>query len=174
MLGRFLYLEFLFPILDYLKTLELREGTYDLGIPVYVTLILYFNLAPITADQKSIIGSAIALLAILIGFSITSITVLSTSSGEAIKLLKEKKSKRMISKKPISLFQLLHIGFTYALIIEILTLASILTFSVLLRCNVSSPLCSGLYFFNIFLLIHIILINLRNTTNFYFVLFKSE
>lgn len=117
--------------------------------------------------------TAVTLLGILIGFSVTVITILNSSDADNIKKIKETPTDYFIGTQNLFLFHLLLINLSYAVGIEIISLVCNLCLPwILEKASLESLkilLCIDLVF-----LIHVILLNLRNTTDFYFILFKSK
>jgi len=173
-MGKYIYLEFLIPIKDYLTTLKIREAIFDWLIPLIITLLAYIFIlrgSQYTESLKQLNGYIISLLGILIGFSITSVTLLVTSSSKNIEELQETvASQRKIAGQKINLYQLILINFTFVLMVEVFTLAINLIYALI---DAASSKATNFWVFfcvaNIFLLSNIILLSIRNTTNIYFV-----
>lgn len=168
-MSKFLYLEFMQPIKDYFITLKKNEFVFEWIIPLILALTFYFFFTSNLDKYLESTPIMINVLAILVGFSIATITILSTTESKNIKGLKKVLSERKLGGKHLNLYQLLLITFSYILIIEI----SLLVFNLLL--NFFSITNNYLIFFciNIFFIIHILFLNLRNITNIYFVFFRQ-
>ena len=174
-LSIFLYSEFIFPIKDYFKTITPNEKVFDLLIPIILSVLGYIYIFPkITGESiYNFSGYLINSLAILIGFTITCLTVLITSNNNNVALMKSQYTRRKIYNKHITLFQLILLSFSYALIMEILTL--LYNFIFLIIYSSLDLYCKKIIFgINIFLVLHIIALNIRNTTNLYLIHFKNE
>lgn len=174
MKGKYLYLEFLIPVKDYFATLKLREAIFDFLIPVMASEILYLYLlkdSPYNDSIKDFNGHILSFLSVFIGFSIAAVTLFITSNNKNIERLQEDYSDgRKIGGRKITLYQLVLIIFTYALVIEVLALIFNLTYFLTSSINSSiKSLWSLFYAIDIFLLMHILSLNLRNITNLYFV-----
>jgi hypothetical protein len=179
-----MYNEFIYPIFDYFRTIKRRELLYEIVSPIIITTILFllFGQRLTIYIISNFNGYVVNLLAILIGFSITCITILVGSDNCVIKEMKEKQIDRRIGKEHISLFRLILVTFSYSIIIEIITL----TFVLILILFFSSPSSANLkqtipstenFIFamvTFFLMVHIILLNLRNISNFYLVFWKKH
>jgi len=175
MLGKFIYIEFHIPIRDYLSILTWKEAFFDLIIPLIVAIVSYcfiFNCANID-KLATFTGLVINFLAILIGFSITSLTILSSESGNSFETLKKYDSKRNIGNKPITGYQLILITFICVILVEFITLAYNLTYYLLWVNGFLTSYVRIIIAINIFLMLHIIMLNIRNITNFFFIFWKS-
>lgn len=168
-----LYVEFLHPIFHYSKTLKRNEAIFDLVIPFLMGAVAaYFiygnncSILPTSAD--SLFKTIITLLAILIGFTISSITIL-TSTGDK---LENKMTERKIGNSDINLYQLTNVIFTFTLFSEIITLVFNLIAVIMISYNVSHVInhLNEFIIIDIFLLSHVLLLNVRNMSNFYFIL----
>lgn len=167
-----MYIEYLYPIEHYFKVIKKNEASFDLVLPIIITLVgcivLYRYKGIISEDDvKGLLGTIITLLSILVGFTITSIAIL-TTTGENLK----QETNRKIGSKVINLHQLSTIFFIFALFSEIVTLMINLSALVLIYYNmqlVTSHL-NIIVAVNILLVSHILFINVRNVTNFYFML----
>ncbi len=175
-IPKYMYLEFLIPIKDYLVTLNLRELIFDWFIPIILSTIAYFFLIPGIAktDILNFNGYVINALAILIGFSITCITILSTSSNDNIKALKERKSKRKIAGKLISLYQLIFITFSFVLFMEVIALLFNLIYFLIYSSSCINNYLRLFFALNLCFILHIVALNIRNISNFYFIHWNEE
>ena len=168
------YLEFMFPIRDYFATLEIYEFIFDIIIPIIASTAFYLFLSKEINSEKIItfIGYIINLLAILIGFSITSVTIISSESSNKFDALRQINANRLLSGRKISLHQLILINYIFVIIVEFTTLVYNVIYYLLWMS--SCLVCDNriLLTISIYLLLHIILLNIRNITNFYFIFWK--
>ncbi len=173
---RFFYREPIIPVLDYLFTLSLDVFIYDIAMPFFVSVLIYFlvlskiSLCSISSFSTVIIG----ILAILIGFSITSLTIIVSNGNQNIEKLKNTQSSRKLNGKNISLYQLLIITNTYSIVAEIVALLINLSFLFIFKSKIYSISYSIYYSLNIFMLLHIFFLILRNATNIYLVFYKNN
>jgi hypothetical protein len=168
-----LYLEFLYPIRDYLKTLKLNEFLFDIGLPILIGtvvgyLIFEYNCSILTTSADSLFKTVITLLSILIGFTVSSITIL-TSTGHKLEQIQ---TKRKIGKTTINLYQLTNIIFIFTLFSEIITLVINLIAVIMISygLNIIENNLNELLILDLVLLSHVLLLNIRNMSNFYFIL----
>lgn len=174
-LGRVIYFDFLHPVKDYWVTLKLKEITFDWILPTILSLLSYFVILQNTKfeDLTNFNGYVINFLAILIGFSITCLTILSTSSNENVSLLKSYEIDRKIGNKRISLYQFIFITFSFALIMELVTLVFDLVYFLYYSSKEPKTHYDFYYAVNTLLMYHIICLNIRNVTNFYHIFWKD-
>lgn len=177
---RFLYLEFLLPIKHYFSTLKEDEAIFDLVIPLIFGVIglalgLFLNISIDKNDSIEFFKVLIMLLSILVGFSITSLTIIASTS-KLTDTLMSVQTGREIGYTKINLYQLMNITFIFALFSEIFTLilnlcaVLLISFDIIIihRC------VNLIMLIDIMLISHIFLINIRNITNFYFVFHKAS
>lgn len=167
-----MYTEYFYPISHYCKVINLDEAIFDLFIPFIIALsgyiVLYFFNGNITTTNiEELLKTIITLLSILIGFTITSVAILSSTKDNLIQ-----ETERHIGRTKVNLYQLSNIFFIFAIFSEILTLIINLSMLVLLYYNVQliTAHLNFLVALNIFLVSHILFLNFRNITNFYFIL----
>ena len=85
-------------------------------LPLYVCIL---KESSYTESIKQFNGYIITLLGILIGFSMTSVTLLVTSNSKNIERLQETLTNRKVETQLINLYQLVLINFVFVLMIEI-------------------------------------------------------
>lgn len=171
-----MYLEFFILISDYFKTLTKRIFLYELLIPIIVGITTYYYLQNGLDPKicKKFGESSLTLLGVLLGFSITIITILTTGNSKNLVLIRSTETEYIIGGKKITLFDLLIINFTYSVVIEIILIIVLLLYPVFIS-NVEIPLLVKFIGFSLLsgLVIHILLLTMRNLTDFYLVLLKK-
>jgi len=174
------YTEFLIPINHYFLTLNKKEATFDLIIPILLGIIgLLFGLIfHISIDQnKSIefIKILITLLSILVGFSITSLTIIA-STTKLTDTLMSVTTERKVGNTILNLYQLMNITFIFSIFSEIFTLFLNLCTLLFISIDINFIInhINSIILINIILITHIFLIIIRNVTNFYFVFHKAS
>lgn len=174
--AKFLYLEFLFPVKDYFITLKLKEFLFDWVFPLFGCLAVYgcFFINISFKDTICFNGYVINSLAILIGFSITCLTILATSGNDNVKQLRDVEIDRKIGNKKLSLYQLIFITFSFVLIMEITTLVLNLLYFLIYSSLAEKKFFVIIFLIINFLLFHIIFLNIRNITNFYFIFWRKS
>lgn len=171
-----MYLEFLLLIGDYFKTLNRRSVVFEWLLPFVLACFTYYHLGDdvkIFELARKLNDTSITLLGILVGFSITVIAILNTSNSKNIEEIRERETEYKVGGRKISLFQLVLINMTYSVVIEILylifSLCIILFWGHFGIYSMKTILCANLFF-----VLHILFLNIRNITGFYFVLFKNQ
>lgn len=172
-----MYLEFLILICDYFRTLrnKFHYVLFEWIFPFTISLVCFFLIknCMVRNIATDFFSTGVTLLGILIAFSITVLTILTTNSSSNIEEIKKTNTECKIGKRIITLYELLLINLSYSVIVEIL----------LLILNICLPLIwinfydGGIKFFlvvDVLLICHILFLILRNTTDFYFILFKKK
>lgn len=172
-----MYLEFFILIFDYYKTLNKRVLIYEWILPILFgtfILILLTN-GNSTSATKIFKDNSINLLGILAGFSITIITILTTGQSRNLEEIKKKETNFIINKKKISLFRLLLINFTYSVILESFLIIFCLTYPIILEnSNFTKDQKYIVFSILVTVIIHLLLLTIRNLTDFYLIITKTE
>ena len=169
-----MYLEFIILIFDYFKTLNSRIVVYEIIIPLIVSILVFFSL--LLGKNTSVCftfgKNALTLLGILLGFSITIITILTTGNSKNLVAIQKKQTKHSIGTTKVTLFNLLLINFTYSVVLEIIFVLLLYPFVL---ANFSISLISKIIVFSILTggVIHVLLLTMRNLTDFYLILIKK-
>jgi len=176
--GVIIYFEWITPIRDYLKTLKKEKRNKELVLPVLISIIVTIVYSHLSLSLKALIGLRSILpstISILIGFSITCLTIIVTSDNNSIKLLKEKNTdNRKITNYNVSLYQWLLIMFIHIIIVEILLLVLVFFTAFIVQIFKHFILQDILLFAQISLLIHILLVLIRNIANIYFIFYRAD
>lgn len=178
MMGKIIYGEWLYPIVDYYATLKRNERNYEIILPLIVSglsVLIYFLYGDsfrAIMKLRDILPNA---LAILIGFTISCVTILVSSDNATIKFLKDKLSNdRLVRNKIISMYQWMLITFVYILIVQVFLLTFIFFIAFILQIHQSQTFLSISLFIEVYTILHILLLLIRNITNFYFVFFVQR
>lgn len=170
-----MYIEFLLIISDYFKTINKKIIIYEWIIPLLISILCivfgcYINLS----FFKEFKGISMNILGVLLGLSIAVITIITTGSGKNLEEIKNIQTSLKIGTKNISLYDLLLINFSYTVVAEILLIIFCLLAPLISKIiTLSHNIKLTLYSFMIFIVIHILLITLRNITNFYLIISKK-
>lgn len=172
-----MYLEFFILYFDYFRTLKKRIVLFEWGIP-FVFSILIFLAVRINNSTSCFLNyrdNIIALFGVLIGFSITIITLLITSNNTNIDNLKSKLTEYNLGTKKLTLFELLIMNFTYLIITQIFLIMANLFFPVI-NALFNFSFFSKILFFSIdaLFITHVLLLNVRNVCDLYFVLVNNQ
>lgn len=131
-------LEWLRIPIDYIKVSDDIRTVVKLRIVISIlTSILYYLFNDTVHALKVFSELLLNLDSILIGFTGILVTLLLTTENKTIDILKEKKTDKILYGKKVSLYDLLHILFTNALLNELILLIIVLfnLFLMGLICN---------------------------------------
>jgi hypothetical protein len=170
-----MYLEFLLLIADYFRTISKRVFIFEWLLPFIIGIGIFLLLFFGSTTNATVVfkDNAINLLGILVGFSITIITILTTGQGQNLDEIKNKKTNIKINKEQITLFRLLLINFTYSVIIEVSLIIICLIYPLLIEnIKFNQNLKYVGFSVLVFLILHIMLLTMRNLTDFYLILVK--
>jgi hypothetical protein len=171
MIGKWIYGEWLIPLVDYFKTIKKNEVLYEIIIPLFSAIVVTI-ICHLLGFSIHVLGKLRDLLcttlSILIGFTITCLTVLVTSDNAAINKLKtEKTDFRIIGGQVITLYRWILIMFSYLLISQVILLILIFLFAFINKVFNNYLLASILLSISIYSILHILLLLIRNITNLY-------
>lgn len=172
-----MYLEFFLLITDYFRTISKRIFLFEWVLPLLIGIGVFLSLyLGATSNVTTLFkDNAINLMGILVGFSITIITILTTSQGTNIDLIKETLTEIKINNKTISLYRLLLINFTYSVIIEIGIIIVCLIYPFIIGSIEINPIVKYVGFsILVVFIMHIMLLTIRNLTDFYLILTKPK
>jgi hypothetical protein len=174
-----LVLDYTTPARDYFCVLSLGELVTDWGFPALISVALYLNngwnfTLIETAKLSLFFPNVINLLAILTGFSIACLTILISGSSKIMESFRDRPSGRSCGGEKFTYYQLVLINFTWVISVELFLLA--LDVAALITALGSKPcpwneivICC-----NVFLIMHIMALNLRNVTNVFFSLWRNS
>lgn len=175
--GQYIYMEWLIPIKDYCCSIRKNEAVFEILIPILISVIcvyFYFREQKIKIALDGLSELLPTVISILIGFTIMFITLLLTSSGENIKQLQNVRTTKILYKKPLTLYQGLHIQFSHLLFSEIFLLLLIFFYLFLKGIGLSFVVSVMLLFGEIYFTLNILLSILRGITNLYFSFFNAN
>jgi hypothetical protein len=168
------YKSYLVLINDYLLTLK-RNAIFDFAIPLCGCIILGILLSNnlLHFDSNFIINTT-TVLGILAGFNVTAITILTSTNNKTVEKLKAQKTGISFDGVDISFFRKIYILISYSILICLITII----------LNTFGYLVIWSYFFerwfinilksvDIFLVLHIMFVNIRNITSLYFFYFDE-
>jgi len=163
------------PIAHYFSTIKKMEFFTEIVIPILLTIpfVFLFSNAKNYGISK-FTNFIFTFSAIMIGFSITTITLLTTSSNENIEETKANETDRKLYGSKITLYQITLIKFTYCLFVEFLVLALNLGFVLFYHLSCLKYYVNIYYLFNIFFLSHIIILSYLNITHLYYIFIKKN
>ncbi len=172
---KLVYTDVFLVILDYFMILERHEFVYEWGIPAAVVgggiSVHYFSGPYVTKcflDQ--FIPAIINLFAILVGFTIATVTVFATADRAKNGFL-AKVSDRYIGNTRITWYRYFYANLIHAIIAGIVILAASLTGLLLTEKTAGWRLVVFLVL--VFGSAHVLLLTVRNVTNLYYAFFEA-
>ena len=176
-LGKYIYMEWLFPVKDYYFSIRKSEVMFEITIPIISALIcstLYFLNNKVFIALEGLANLLPTAISILIGFTVMLITLLLTSSGENVTKLKGTETDKVLYGHKVSLYQGLHIQFSHSLFSEIVLLLTI--FVYLFWDGLGMSVLPGIAFLiiEIYLTLNVLLSILRGITSLYFSFYHQK
>lgn len=169
-----MFREFLVLIIDYF-TISKKYLLFDMLIPFIFSILIIYVFPSQLAFNNEFIGQIISLVGILAGFNITAITFLSSTSSEMVDELKAKKGIERIGGKKINLFQELYIYISYSTLLAfIIIFFEVIGYVVPISSIFNIPFFNLLCLLNLTIVLHSILLNIRNITFIYFSFFEKS
>ncbi|OPY75823.1 MAG: hypothetical protein A4E63_00234 [Syntrophorhabdus sp. PtaU1.Bin050] len=170
------YIDVLIPAFHYFAVLNRGEFLYEWVIPGLITGIAllagYFLKLPFDATfLKQYVGVLVNLLAILVGFTITSVAVFVTIDMKKDGFL-SKMSERRIYGSPITWYHFIYLNLVHGVITGIVLLGLSLASFLLLAREVRGML-PFIFIVLTFGTAHLLLLSMRNITNLYFAFFEG-
>lgn len=172
-----MYFEYLVLILDYFKTLNRRLFLFEWLLPLIIGSFILVSLLDLNSYEvvKSFRNESITLLGILAGFSITLITILTTGHSKNLDEIKTIESDIKINGQNISLYQVFLINFTYSVVTEVFLIIFNLIYPFFLyQFEFSKMVKLVVFTLSAMILVHVLLLTIRNMVNFYFTLLAKR
>lgn len=176
-LGSLIYSEWIIPVIDYHTVLKKNERIFEIIVPILTALVCslsYFYVEKIFVALNGLADLLPTAISVLIGFTVMLITLLLTSNGKSVELLKETMIETELHGRKISLFQGLHIQFTHSLFSEVILLIVVFVYLFWKGLGIPNIVAIILLTVEIYLTINILLSILRGITNLYFSFYKGK
>lgn len=169
-----MYKSYLILINDYLFTLK-KNVYFDIFLPFFTSIILGLLLINNQLNfDKNFVANLTTVLGILAGFNVTAITILTSTNNKTIEELKEKKTGIMVDGLEVSFFRKLYILISYSILICLVTIIfNTIGYLIKWEYFISQSKISILKIVDIFLILHIFFVNIRNITSLYFLYFNE-
>ena len=169
-LGKFIFMEWLIPVLDYYASVRKNEAVFEMLVPLIIAVIsscVYGAVGKLTIALDALANLLPSAISILIGFTVMFITLLLTSETPAITKLKTEETENKVRGKCITLYQKLHIQLTDSLFSEIVLL--LVTFAYLFYKGIGSSVVFEIIILavEVYLTLHILLGIIRSMTHLY-------
>ena len=97
-------MEWLIPIKDYYFSIRKNEVIFEIAVPFLISVVcsfMYFNSGKIFIALDGLSELLPTAISILIGFTVMLITLLLTSSGDNVELLKTIETDKVLYKSPL-------------------------------------------------------------------------
>lgn len=156
--------------IDYLSVSNKNDKNAELILPIIISTItsmIYYIWNDTVHALKIFSEILLNLDSILIGFTGILVTLLLTIENKTINILKEKQLDRKLYGKKVSLFDLLHILFTNALLNELVLLLIILFNLFLMGLISNKEICLIGLMVEEFIILNIIFSMMRGVNNLY-------
>lgn len=172
-----MYLDFIILFSDYFRTLNRRILLFEWVLPAFLSLCFFCSLR-LNNSEKNLMAyreNIISLFGVLIGFSITIITLLLTANNDNIKILQNNLTKNKLGRRQLSLYEMMIMNFSYSIVMEVFVIVANLFFPAL---NAHLQFCFTtkliLFSINSLFVLHILLLNVRNISDLYFSLVSNQ
>ena len=167
-------MEYLLLLIEFFWIKGIRAILWSCAIPVVIGLLIFYKSDNIIYCQNAanFHSNIVTVLGILIGFTISTLTMLLTVNNVNLEKAKLKLIGKEIFKKSISLFDSVVISLAYIIVIQGFLLITNFIYPIFI--SISTLQGKTLFAINISLMVHIILILMRNVLDFYFILTKKE
>lgn len=167
-------LAYLLIFFEYYKTSKFSFLVWNFVISCVLSVTSIHSVRNIdfTSLAEDFIKNSVGILGILVGFSISMFTLLNTVSNANIDQIKKKDTGQVLYGKPVFLFDLLIVSLVYIVLLE----SILFIFNLLFPFYFDLTNRSGIIAFgvDVFLIIHIVLVNVSTTVDFYFIITKKE
>lgn len=167
-------MQFKYIIRNYWRSLSTRDIIIDFGFPLFVTLTIIIGVM-IKCELDLVphdYNSNLSFISILVGFSITSIAVLASSDNRSLKRLKELKSKLVVSRRRKSIFHSFLTSLAYSVVVGLFLLLLNYLGKSIESINIYIKIV--FYLINIYLILHLLMVSIRNISFFYFTFFNQD
>ncbi|WP_439695080.1 hypothetical protein ACFGVS_18395 [Mucilaginibacter sp. AW1-7] len=160
--------------IEYFRTTNTKALLLNLAIAALICFGVFWLPNPDSLIKliEQFINNSTSVLSLLVGFTVAMFTLLITASNPNIDEIKSTPTDYILYDERVSIYKMLLIKMVYIILIE----SILLLFNLLYPFFFESSTKLGKIFFGIdaFLLTHIILANINNTVDLYFVLTKKN
>jgi hypothetical protein len=166
-------------VFEYFFTLKRNEAIYEIISPaIFSILITFISLSDerqeLINSINTLSGSLLTIIGILTGLSIAVMTVVAGSDKGGIEKMKTKESERILHDRKISIYRHFLIVLSYSVIVGGIVILFNIFIPHILRYAKYIWVLKSVFCLNIFAISHIVLINIRSSTNFYMILFSDS
>lgn len=162
-------------IIDYLSVSDKKEKNIEIIFPIIISIVAsvsYYRYKDVVSTLKIFTEQLLNVTSVLIGFTGILVTLFLTTENKNIKSLREKETKKFLYGKKVTLFDLLHILFTYALLKELILLLILLFNQYIRGLFYNKTISFAGLFLEIFMILNIIFSMMRGVNNLYWIFKK--
>ena len=162
-------------IIDYLSVSNNKEKNMEIIFPIIISIVAsvsYYIYKDVVSTLKIFTEQLLNITSVLIGFTGILVTLFLTTENKNIKSLREKETEKFLYGKKVTLFDLLHILFTYALLNELILLLILLFNQYIRGLFYSKTISFAGLFLEIFMILNIIFSMMRGVNNLYWIFKK--
>lgn len=166
-------MEYLLLIIEFFFVKGIRAILWYFILPLSTGLLIFYKSDNFIYAQNAndFHTNVVTVLGILIGFTISTFTMLLTVSNSNIDKAKAELLHKKIFSKELSLFDSVLIGLAYIILVQGFLLIANFIYPIFV--SVTSTQGKMLFAINISFVVHVILILMRNILDFYFILTKK-
>lgn len=167
-------MEYLLLIIEFFWVKGFRSVVITCVVPLIIGLLIFYvaNDCIYINNASSFHSNLVTVLGILIGFTISTLTMLLTVNNTNIEKAKNRFLNRKIFSKQFSLFDSVVTGLAYNILIQGFLLIANFIYPIFI--SISTIEAKAFFSINIAIMVHVILILMRNVLDFYFILTKKS
>ena len=167
-------MEYLLLVVEFFIVKGLRAILWYFILPSIIGLVIFYKAdnCNYAANASNFHTNVITVLGILIGFTISTFTMLLTVNNHNVDKAKAEMLNKKVFSKELSLFDSVLIGLAYIILIQGFLLIANFIYPIFI--SIESFYGKMLFSINIAFVVHIILILMRNILDFYFILTKKQ
>lgn len=167
-----MYLEFLLVIADYFSILNKRIAIYEWGIPIILGITSGVFAIYNDVSLYSVVQNSVPVIATLLGFTLAALTLFLTGNSK-IEEAKNYITNKKILGKPISLYRLIVVNYSYLILVE--TILCISFYIASLFPYVSNQfVCTIVNSVFIIVMFNSFFSTIRSITDLYFIITKKD
>ena len=162
-------------IIYYLSVSDKKEKNIEIIFPIIISIVAsvsYYRYKNVVSTLKIFTEQLLNVTSVLIGFTGILVTLFLTTENKNIKSLREKETKKFLYGEKVTLFDLLHILFTYALLNELILLLILLFNQYIRGLFYNKTISFAGLFLEIFMILNIIFSMMRGVNNLYWIFKK--
>lgn len=166
-------MEYFILIVEFFIVKGVRALLWYLLFPILIGLAIYYKADDLIYNKNasSFLTNVITVIGILVGFTISTLAMLLTVNSPNIEKARSEILEKRAFSKNLTLFDSVLIGLAYITLIQGFLLIANFIYPIFISSE--SPTGKMMFSINIAIVVHVILILLRNILDFYFILSKK-